>query len=310
MMLPPWVRENVPLAGLTTFGIGGPARWLAEPATRGELAETLALARKLTVPFRMLGGGSNLLVSDTGISALVIRLSHSGEFGKMDVDPSQPLHWRVGAAVGLQELVGAAGRRGAAGLEALAGIPGTAGGAAAMNAGGAGFDIGHFIAAVEVFRLDGESRVMVPPELFFAYRKSALAGMAAVELHFRFSAEAEPEKLLARMRDCRERKRMRQPLNIPSAGCIFRNPPGHSAGMLLDQAECKGMREGGAEVSSSHANFIINRGNASAYDVAVLAKRMREAVLSDSGVELKPEIVLWGDDPAFTELTGAQNDHQ
>ncbi len=309
MTLPPWVREHVPLAGITTFGIGGPARWLAEPATRRELADALALARELAAPVRMLGGGSNLLVADAGVSAMVVRLSSAGEFGEMGVDPSQPLSWRVGAAVGLQALVGAAARDGVAGLEPLAGIPGTVGGAAAMNAGGAEFGIGRFIAAAEVAGPDGEGRVMVPPELSFGYRKSPLAGLVAVELTFRFSEREDPGILVDRLREYRERKRASQPLAVPSAGCMFRNPPGDSAGALLDKAGCKGMREGGAEVSSIHANFIVNRGDATARDVATLAGRMRGAVFAKFGIRLEPEIALWGDEPAFVGLQGECDDH-
>ncbi len=303
MKLPPWIRERVRLADLTTFGIGGPARWFAEPATRREVAVTLSLARELGAPVKFLGGGSNLLVADSGVAAMAVRLSPADEFGEMDMEAESPLSWRVGAAVGLQALVGGTVREGLAGLEPLAGIPGSVGGAAAMNAGGAEFGVGRFIARAEVFGPDGEARFLVPPALSFGYRTSSLSGVLAVELSFRFAEREDPERLLARLREYRDKKRANQPLGLPSAGCVFRNPPGDSAGRLLEAAGCKGMRQGGAEVSRVHANFIVNRGGASARDVATLALRMREAVVAASGIGLEPEIALWGDDPAFARLT-------
>lgn len=303
---PACVRENIPLSRLTTFRIGGPVRWLAEPATRAEVREVLDFARNARLPLKPLGGGSNLLAADAGVEAVAVRLSPAGECGAAACLPGEPLRWRVGAAVGLAALVGATARAGAAGLEPWAGIPGTVGGAATMNAGGAGEGIGQFIAAAEVFAEDGEERRLAADELAFAYRRSALSGFLAIVLEFVFPRMEEPEALLARLRDWRDRKAAAQPLEFPSAGCAFRNPPGQSAGALLDRAGCKGMREGGAEVSVRHANFIINRGGATARDVAVLAERMRRSVLDAFGVLLTPEIALWGDEPAFEALRAGE----
>lgn len=308
MKPPAIIRENVSLAGMTTFGIGGPARWLAEPSTREELEEVLVFAKDVGCRVKILGGGSNLLVADSGVDALVVRLSHAGEFGAMNASPERPLEWSVGAAVPLQALVSATARSGVAGIEALAGIPGSVGGAAAMNAGSASGGIGRFVVGAEVFDMAGGFRSLTPPELGFRYRGSALGGYAALSFLFRFGGRDEPEKVLSVMHEHRERKKAGQPLGIPSAGCVFKNPPSDSAGSLLDRSGCKGMTEGGAEVSGIHANFIVNRGEATSRDIVKLALRMRDAVLGNTGIRLEPEIVLWGREPAFEELGGVSDD--
>jgi UDP-N-acetylmuramate dehydrogenase len=293
----------VPLAGFTTFGIGGPAGWLAEPATRGELREALALAGELGVEARVIGGGSNLLIADSGFPGLVVRLSPRGEFGSRERLPGPSRRWRVGAAAALSGLVDHLAGLGVAGLEFLAGVPGSVGGAARMNAGGGGRGFGRFVVEAEVFPFAGGELVLSGDDLSFSYRQSRLAGGVAVALILRFLESASPEAVLAGMRESRARKRESQPLDLPSAGCVFRNPPGESAGALLEEAGCKGWREGGAEVSDRHANFIVNRGGASAREVALLAGRMRRAVAKARGVWLELEVILWGDDPVFPELT-------
>lgn len=308
MKPPACVRENVPLSSLTTFRLGGPARWLAEPATREEVREVFAFARGRGLPVGLLGGGSNLLAADAGVEAVALRLSSAGEFGAMIRQPDDSALWRVGAAVGLGALVGATVRVGVAGLETWAGIPGTVGGAAFMNAGGSGEGIGRVIRAAEIIEPDGRERRLEAEELAFGYRRSALsgcwAGCAAIAVEFSLPDRGEPETLLNGMRACRERKAASQPLEWPSAGCVFRNPAGQSAGALLDRAGCKGLREGGAEVSDRHANFIINRGGATARDVAVLAGRMRRMAAEAFGIFLTPEITLWGEESAFEALRG------
>lgn len=302
MTPPSRVRERVPLAGLTTFGIGGPARYLAEPRTRGELASCLAFAHRSGLPVLVLGGGSNLLVADAGVEALVLRLSAEGEFGMLEQRADDPLSWRVGAAAPLPALVAATAERGVAGLESLAGIPGTAGGAAAMNCGGGEGGFGTWIEEAEVYDSAGTPHILRPPELRFFYRGSTLGGSLAAVFAMRFPGREDAAALLARLREHRERKRETQPLSLPSAGCVFKNPPGHSAGLLLDRAGCKDMREGDAGVSSRHANFIVNLGKAGSRDVAALAGRMRKAVAESAGIVLEPEIILWGDEPAFAAL--------
>lgn len=299
MTLPGHIAENVPLAPLTTFRAGGPARFLSRPADEGEVAEAIAFARARSLPVLVLGGGSNLLVADGGVEAVVVALSDAGEFGKINI--GEDGLWRVGAAVSLSALVAATVREGRAGLCALSGIPGRVGGAVAMNAGG-GADapsMGDVVREALAYALDGGRRVFAPS---FAYRRSDLGGMIALSFLLRFSGTEEPERLAASARAFREHKAATQPLGLPSAGCVFRNPPGASAGKLLDGAGCKGMAEGGARVSERHANFIVAGGGAKSGDIARLAARMRERVRERAGVRLEPEIRLWGEDPCFDAL--------
>ncbi|MCD8141403.1 MAG: UDP-N-acetylmuramate dehydrogenase [Planctomycetaceae bacterium] len=297
-----FIQENIPLAGMTTFGIGGPARWLAQPSTRAEVVDTLAFAKKAGKPVMVLGGGSNLLVADSGVDAVVVKLA-PGEFTAIQALEDDNLVWRVGAAVPLQSLVMAAVNEGVRGLEGLAGIPGRVGGAAAMNSGGSDEGLGAYIETAEAYDpMTGEYRVLTGDELQFSYRTSNVKGLLAVAFTLVFSERGDPERLTARMREYRERKKAAQPLMVPSAGCVFRNPQGDSAGSLLDAAGCKLMREGGAQVSGLHANFIINHGRATSGDVARLAVRMRDAVYQASGILLEPEVMLWGEDPAFDLL--------
>lgn len=302
LSLPDYIHEGKPLAGMTTFAIGGPARWLAEPRTAGELGRCLAMAADLGVPVHVLGGGSNLLVADAGLDGMVVKLSRRAEFGAAAPVGAESPFWRVGAAVPLPSLVTAAVRAGVAGLEELAGIPGSAGGAAAMNAGVPGASFGDCVAEAEAVEFSGRRRRLERDELAFAYRGSAIRDMVVTDLLLDLPERGDPGELMERMRECRERKRAGQPLTAPSAGCVFRNPPGRSAGSLLDGAGCKAMSEGGAGVSALHANFIVNHGGARCRDVARLAARMREAVRQKYGIVLRLEMKLWGDEPAFGEF--------
>lgn len=300
---PELLTENVPLAAMTSFGIGGPARWLACPSNRDELARTADFAASADLPLLCLGGGSNLLVSDAGVDAVVIRLRGEGDFTRIDIDPDDELVWRVGAAVPLSTLVSAAVDAGVSGLEMMAGIPGRVGGAVAMNAGAWSGSMGDLVAEAEVFDLSGGGfRVLTARELGFSYRRSNLGGMIGLRFVLNFSGKAQSETIAGRVREYRERKKASQPLGKPSAGCVFKNPPGDSAGSLLDQAGCKEMSEGAAAVSSLHANFIVNRGGAGSGDVARLAARMREAVWRKFSIALEPELVMWGEDAGFDAL--------
>lgn len=305
MALPSFIAENVPLALMTTFRIGGPARLFASPSNRGEIGEALALAGDRRLPVLVLGGGSNLLVADAGVEAMVLRLSDAGEFAVMEREGEDVLRWRVGAAAPLAALVAACAREGADGLGFLAGIPGRVGGAAAMNAGGGGRGLGEFIREAEVYDVAGGGRSILNSELRFSYRISNIRDRLAVRFSLVLPNVRAPGELLEEAREHRRRKQASQPVTEASAGCVFRNPPGDSAGALLDRSGCKGMREGGAEVSAVHANFIVNRGGAGSGDVARLALRMRDVVFRKTGVALEPEVAVWGCEPAFGDLNDA-----
>lgn len=300
---PEWIADNVALAPYTTMRVGGPARWFAQPGTVEEVAATLNFAAKRSVPVLLLGGGSNLVVADAGVEAVVMRLRRDCEFGFVRQE-ADPLVWTVGAAAPLPGLVTALQERGVAGLEHLAGIPGSAGGAAAMNAGSAEQGFGEVVMQARVMDSSGKEHIWTAKELAFGYRHSALSGGGVIALGFSLllSGLEEPEELGRRARERRDAKTATQPLAFASAGCIFRNPHDTSAGRLLDEAGCKGMVEGGAEVSGLHANFIINAAGATARDVAVLAARMRDAVRQRCGVVLEPEITWWGEEKAWQNL--------
>lgn len=299
--VPAFIQPDISLAPVTSFGIGGPARWLAKPGNRDELAETVAFAKQRELPILVLGGGSNLLVADAGVEAVVVRLE--GEFSQISVARDDELIWRAGAAVPLALFLTTTAEAGVSGLEMLAGIPGRVGGAVAMNAGAWSGCIGEYVEEAEVYDFSsGEFRTLSSRELGFSYRRSAVGRFLALGFTFVFSGMAEPEAIFGRMREYRERKKASQPLGKPSAGCVFKNPAGDSAGSLLDQAGCKGMREGAAEVSGLHANFIVNQGGAGSGDVARLAVRMREAVWRKFELELEPELILWGEDEVFSAL--------
>ncbi len=278
----------MPLAPHTTLGIGGEAEWLCTPVDHGDLALALRLCHRHGVPWRVLGGGSNLVVADEGVRGMVL-MPRGVCFGYLTVSGVRVV---AGAAVKLARLLRRATDWGLAGLEGLAGIPGRLGGAVVGNAGGRWGDIGPLVAGVAGFTGEGE-RVKLPrAALSFGYRGSNLSELVvtAVELELRPGVK---DKISGQMADIISERRAGQPLKERSAGCIFRNPTGASAGELIDRAGLKGRRLGGAEVSSLHANFIVNRGGATAGDVLELARVARRAVQEQFDVALELEVQLW-----------------
>lgn len=281
-------RRHEPLAGRTTLRVGGPADWFAAPESEEECAAAWAEARRNRMRAWVLGGGSNLLVADAGVPGAVICMRRMRP---------RSLEWRggrlhVSAGMPLRMLVARAAREGWSGVEFLAGVPGLVGGAARMNAGGAEGTFGERVAAVRVLDEDGRLAVRRGGEIEWAYRACGLSDplILGVELDL---APSQPERVAAATRQARERKRAAQPLDKPSAGCVFRNPPGASAGQLLDEAGLKGARVGGAAVSDVHANFIVNLGGAKASDIYALIQLCQKRVLERSGVALELEIHTW-----------------
>lgn len=263
------------MAQFTTFRIGGPAWALFYPATAGALAEAVSLARGLGIPWKLLGGGSNVLFPDAGFPGLIIntRFLDGIDFqgGLLLAEAGAPLT-----------------RLARQGLPALAGIPGTLGGALAMNAGTRWGDIGRQVDWVEVMCPDGELRRLSREGCGFSYRDSRLRRLGLVVLRAGLSPQdAGPvPELLAR-------RAATQPLDLPSAGCVFRNPAQAPAGWLIDKAGLKGARSGDAMVSPRHANFIVNLGRASAQDVLSLVDRIRARVyrIFKVWLELELEVV-------------------
>jgi UDP-N-acetylmuramate dehydrogenase len=282
------VREAEPLAPHTWFHLGGPAEYFAEPNTVEELAALVRRCHDDGIPIRVLGGGSNLLVRDDGVSGVVVRLS-AAPFNEISL---QGRIVTAGGGARLGHVVSTVVREGMAGLEPLVGIPGTIGGALHGNTGSRGGDIGQWTCRATVMTRSGEVLQREREDLVFSYRQSSLDELVILGCQFQLDEE-DPQELTKRMQKLWIVKKASQPLGHQSAGCIFKNPRGISAGMLVDQAGLKGTRVGGAEVSDRHANFIVADAEATSADVLKLIELVRSRVAERLGVELETEIEIW-----------------
>jgi UDP-N-acetylmuramate--alanine ligase len=284
------VREE-PLAPKTTMRVGGRARCYAEPADVTDLQTLLREAAARQLPVHFLGRGSNLIIPDEGVDGLVICMAHPA-WQDCALQPDGRL--RVGSGLRLKSLCGFAVKRGLPGFEFLEGIPGTVGGALRMNAGAMGGWIFDLVEEVQLMTLAGDVRRLKKSAMHVAYRECRdLIGAIALGALLQPSARAAGETA-ARQVDVYRRKRLETQPREPSAGCIFKNPPGTSAGKLIDELGLKGERVGDAEVSPVHANFIINRGQATSTDIILLMRRVRERVQQARAVTLEPEVLLYG----------------
>lgn len=283
--------EREPLGPRTTLRVGGPARVYAEPVSAEDLRHLLLAARERALPVLPLGRGSNLLVPDEGVDGLVLSLNHVA-WQKFEPQPDGRI-W-VGAGLRLKNLCGLAIKAGFQGFEFLEGIPGAVGGALRMNAGAMGgwtFDV---VEEVQLMTFAGELRVMRKEDMHVDYRHCAeLHEAIALGAWLRPRAAADAADI-RRQVDVYQKKRVESQPREPSAGCIFKNPTGNSAGRLIDQSGLKGERVGDAEVSAVHANFIVNRGHATSADVIALVRRIRARVKDARGVDLEPEVLLYG----------------
>ncbi len=283
-----WAASRFPLSRVTTYRIGGPAELAARPRSAEEVAELLRWARGEGRDVRCLGMGSNLLVADEGVRGLVL-LTRA-----MDGIAFDGLRVAAGAGVTNARILQATRARGLGGLQCLVGYPGTLGGAVRMNAGGTP---GYVESRVEWVRgVDGEGTVVTRSreECGFRYRGSDLGGLVITEVGL-LLVPVDPEEYALECHAIVRRKRDTQPMDLPSAGCVWKNPPGAVAGRLVDMAGCKGLRAGDAEVSTLHANFIVNRGAARCADVLRLMAEVRRRVLDRFGVDLPQEVIHWSD---------------
>ncbi|MGD9644365.1 MAG: UDP-N-acetylmuramate dehydrogenase [Pirellulales bacterium] len=282
------LKADEPLAPRTWFGLGGPAQFFAEPRSAEQLQALVARAREEGVPVRMLGGGSNLLVRPEGVPGLVIQLADPA-FSHIEVKGTEVV---AGAGAKLGHVISTSIREGLGGLEALVGIPGTIGGALHGNAGSRGGDIGQWTCHATVMTVAGALVERKREDMVFAYRDSSLDELAIVEARFQLEQD-DPVELTKRMQKQWIQKKAAQPLGHQSAGCIFKNPRGMSAGMLIDQAGLKGARVGGAEVSTRHANFIVAEAGCTTSDVLQLIEKVKTQVTARLGVDLELEIEIW-----------------
>jgi UDP-N-acetylmuramate dehydrogenase len=282
------VKEKVPLAERTWFKLGGPAQYFAEPQSADELQAVVERCRDESLQVRMLGGGSNVLVRDEGVQGMVVSLS-APAFQNIAIDGTR---LSVGSGASLANVITATVGAGLAGLETLVGIPGTIGGALYGNSGTQAGDIGQWTSRATVMTRAGEIIARERNDLVFAYRQSSLDELVIIDAQFDLEQE-DPDEITKRMQKQWIFKKANLPMAHENTGCIFRNPRGMSAGMLIDQAGLKGEKVGGAEVSQRHANFIVTQPKATTRDVLKLIDVVRSRVAEKMGVELETEIQIW-----------------
>ncbi len=286
---PGQVLLNEPMSRHTTYQVGGPARVFFEPPDEAALQSVLQRCRQEAIPFFVLGSGSNLLVHDRGLEMLVLRLNRC--CAKIS---HQGTEVRAGAGATVEELVLYCEEHALAGLEFLAGIPGTVGGALRMNAGAFGGEIGDRVNQVTALTSAGEPVAITAAEAGFGYRRAeGLQNKILTGCLLRLEP-GETEQLRRTRKEILARREARQPLEYGSCGSVFKRPPGNYAGALIEQAGCKGMRVGGAQVSPKHANFIVNDRQATAEDIYRLIRAVQQKVYEKFQIWLELEVKLVG----------------
>ena len=282
------VETNYPLAKCTWYGLGGQADYFIKPETVEQLKEVVQRCNENNIPIYVMGFGSNLLISDKGLRAAVIKLE-TDQFTQTQFDGEQLTAW---AGADLSELVLTCVQKGLSGIEALTGIPGSVGGAVKMNAGGAFGDIGAAVETVTLMDNQGSVFEKSKPELIFDYRRTNITAKFILNARLKLAA-ADPEQSLRTVKEIWIYKKNNQPLNTKNSGCIFKNPRGVSAGALIDRAGLKGLQIGGATVSEKHANFIIAEKGCKSRDVMRLINAIKQRVEEQFGIELELEIEIW-----------------
>jgi len=282
------VEQDHPLAPHTWYRLGGPADYFLRPRTVEELQEVVQRCRENHIPLHVMGFGSNLLVGDEGVRGAVVKLE-GGQFGQVEFDGEQIVAW---AGAELSKLVLDCVEKGLSGIEVLTGIPGSVGGAVKMNAGGQFGDIGSAVESVLLMDSQGTLFEKSKPELIFDYRHVNIRALFVLNARFQL-ASADPERIMRTVKESWIYKKNNQPLNTRNCGCVFRNPPGASAGALIDRAGLKGLQVGGATVSEKHANFIVAGDGCKSRDIMRLIETVQQTVREHFDVELEPEIEIW-----------------
>lgn len=285
------VKENEPMANHTTIKIGGPAELFVEPTTVENLEKTMQIIQKHQAQWIAIGRGSNLLVSDQGISGVVIKLGAG--LDKVEIDGTT---LAVGGGHSLVSLATSISRKGLSGLEFASGIPGSVGGAVFMNAGAHGSDISKILEKALVLFEDGKLEWVSNEEMEFSYRTSVLQKKrpgVVVEAVFSLK-EGNKESIFGEMQKNKDYRKETQPWNFPCAGSIFRNPLPNYAGKLIEVAGLKGYQIGGAKISEMHGNFIVNTGNAKAEDVLQLIQHVKDTIYDLYEVKMETEVEIIG----------------
>ncbi|MBQ9691480.1 MAG: UDP-N-acetylmuramate dehydrogenase [Eggerthellaceae bacterium] len=281
-----------PMSKYTTFQIGGPARFLVTPTSFSQVAQVIRACRLAEMSFDVVGAGSDLLIADTGLDGVIILLREN--LSQISVEDNM-IHAQAGALNA--DVARVAQQAGLTGFEFASGIPGTVGGAAIMNAGAYDGEFKDVCVALFGVDIDGNPRDIKAEEAAWGYRQSMMneTGFTVLEVTLELRPDA-PDKILARMEDLRERRESKQPLEMPSAGSTFKRPEGYFAGKLIQDAGLRGFQLGGAQVSDKHTGFVVNANNANAEDVRALIRHVQAVVKEKFGVELEPEVRMWGFD--------------
>jgi UDP-N-acetylmuramate dehydrogenase len=282
-------KADEPMADYTSWHIGGPASVMVWPKDTDACRRILQHCKEAGIPVAILGFGTNLLVADDGIDALVI---NTREMNWIDWNDTKV---RAGAGVSLANLAGQAARKGLQGLAFAAGIPGSLGGAVLMNAGAYNGMMSDVVSRVTVLDEDGRLQVLDKEDIHYGYR------ISDIKKYGWFVAEAvlslqpgDREAIEKEMNEYLKARKEKQPLELPNGGSVFKNPTGAGAGRFIDRAGLKGLRIGDAQVSLKHANFIVNLGHATAKDTYSLIRTVQQRILQEFGVSLEPEVIFWG----------------
>ncbi|MBN3907361.1 MAG: UDP-N-acetylmuramate dehydrogenase [Nostoc sp. NMS1] len=287
------IRPQAYLSAFTSYRVGGAADLYVAPRNLEALQASLKYAKERDLKVTTLGAGSNLLVSDRGISGLVIATRHL-RFSNFDPQTGQ---LTVAAGESIPSLALAAAELGWQGLEWAVGIPGTAGGAVVMNAGAHNSCIADMLVSAEVLSPDGTLETLTPEQLGYSYRTSLLQGgdRIVTQATLQLAPGADPAKVVAITKEHKKHRLNTQPYNFPSCGSVFRNPKPYSAGWLIEQTGLKGYQIGGAQVALLHANFIVNRGGAKASDIFCLIRHIQHQVQERWSINLEPEVKMLGE---------------
>ncbi|MEH6994924.1 UDP-N-acetylmuramate dehydrogenase [Neobacillus drentensis] len=285
------VKRNEPLSQHTTMKIGGPADLFIEPSSLENIQKVMNLIKERQLPWRAIGRGSNLLVSDKGIEGVVIRLG-SG-LNHLSINESTIT---VGGGHSLVSLSTLISKKGLSGLEFASGIPGSVGGAVYMNAGAHGSDISKILTRAHILFEDGSIEWLSNDEMEFTYRTSVLQKKrpgVVLEAEFKLTM-GDRTAIVSKMQKNKDYRKETQPWNFPCAGSIFRNPLPNYAGKLIEEAGLKGFQIGGAKISEMHGNFIVNAGNATAKDVLDLIQYIKDKILHLYGIKMETEVEIIG----------------
>ncbi|WP_205174258.1 UDP-N-acetylmuramate dehydrogenase [Bacillus pakistanensis] len=283
------IKANEPLSNHTTIKIGGPADLFVEPASIEDLKRTLKLIKKYQVPWRTIGRGSNLLVSDKGIEGVVIKLGKS--LDEFKVNDTEII---VGAGYSFIVLANVLSRQGLKGLEFAGGIPGSIGGAVYMNAGAHGSEISNVLTNALILFPDGSMEWLSKDDLGFSYRTSILQkSRPGIVVKAQLKLEkGDKETITKKMQEHKHYRKKTQPWNLPCAGSIFRNPLPDYAGKLVEKAGLRGHKIGGAQISKMHGNFIVNTGDAKADDVFSLIEHVKNTIFDKYQINLETEVEI------------------